>query len=63
MDKKEHKGGLLKNEEIEKELQVKGNPAEKGHSYIGSQDTGDSGKRERGSEVQREDGQGPQQPG
>ncbi|MDB5197748.1 MAG: hypothetical protein JWP88_2119 [Flaviaesturariibacter sp.] len=55
---KENKGGLLSNEQIEKDLETRGkNAAPVG--YQGSQDTGDTGKRELGTPVQQQDGGAP----
>lgn len=56
MAKKENKGGVLSNEQIEQDNKVKGKTDEKGRSYVGSQDTGDDIVRSLGNEVQRNDG-------
>jgi hypothetical protein len=56
MAKKENKGGVLSNEQIEQDNKVKGKTDEKGRSYVGSQDTGDDIVRPLGNEVQRNDG-------
>jgi hypothetical protein len=56
MASKENKGGILTNEQVEADNRVKGKAGEKGRSYIGFQDTGDSKVRELGSEVQKRDG-------
>jgi hypothetical protein len=56
MAKKENKGGLLTDDQVERDNLVKGHGDEKNHSYIGMQDTGDSGVREKGSKVQQRDG-------
>jgi len=55
MSTKENKGGLLSNEQIENDLEAKG---QKGiaHNYRGSQDTGDSKLRQMGNKVQKQDG-------
>lgn len=52
---KENKGGLLSNEQVEKDLEVRGGDNTPG-GYHGSQDTGDGGKREEGTPVQQKDG-------
>jgi hypothetical protein len=55
MAKKEHKGGELTNEQVEQELaRTSTNGTEGG--YKGMQDTGDSVKRELGTDVQQRDG-------
>ncbi len=56
MAQKENKGDELTNEQIEQDLKAKGRNDQDGRSYRGSQDTGDTGKRELGSDVQRNDG-------
>ncbi|MBD0279604.1 MAG: hypothetical protein M3342_24690 [Bacteroidota bacterium] len=56
MAQKENKGGELTNEQIEQDLKAKGKNDQRGRSYSGSQDTGDTKKREYGSDVQRNDG-------
>lgn len=56
MANKENKGGNLRNEEVEKELQVRGGAEKTGRSYAGSQDTGDDTVRSLGTGVQRADG-------
>jgi hypothetical protein len=53
MNKKENKGGILTNEQIEQDLKVK---ASEKDGYRGMQDTGDQVLREEGSEVQKNDG-------
>ncbi len=58
MNRKEHKGGLRTNEEIEQELQRTGADQTKGRSYRGSQDTGDEIVREKGTDIQQQDGIG-----
>ena len=55
---KENKGGLLTNEQVEKDLENKGKNTQP-VGYQGSQDTGDSGKREWGTDVQKADGAPP----
>lgn len=57
MARKEHKGGILTNKQIEEELERTGNQPGS-QPYRGSQDNGDEVVRERGTEVQREDGAG-----
>lgn len=57
MNRKEHKGGILTNKQIEEELQRTGQNQED-QPYRGSQDNGDSVVRERGTEVQQNDGTG-----
>ena len=56
MERKENKGGRLKNEQIEKDLQAKGKASEKTDAYSGSQDTGDKIARQMGNKVQKADG-------
>jgi hypothetical protein len=56
MSQKENKGGLLTNEQIEQDHNAKGK-AENAGGYRGSQDTGDDGVRQMGTEVQQRDGQ------
>jgi hypothetical protein len=56
MAKKENRGGLLSNEQIEQDVKAKGK-ADLKTSYSGSQDTGDDGVRQLGAEVQQPDGQ------
>lgn len=60
MARKENKGGNLHNEDIEKELRTQGGEQKTGHSYTGSQDTGDNTVRPLGTEVQRNDGLAPE---
>ncbi|HVK96418.1 MAG TPA: hypothetical protein VM368_01315 [Flavisolibacter sp.] len=57
MDKKEKKGGILTNKDVEEDLKAK-NKAEDGNRYIGSQDTGDNTIRQMGNDVQKNDGIG-----
>lgn len=52
MARKEHKGGELTNEELNKDLKAKGNP-DQSNWYRGAQDTGDQKIRSLGTEVQR----------
>ncbi len=59
MSNKENKGGLLSNEQVEKDLEVKGKNNQEG-GYVGMQDTGDEGVRSLGSEVQQRDGLPPE---
>lgn len=56
MARKENKGGILKNDQIEQDLKAKGKASETGETYIGSQDTGDKDVRHMGNDVQRRDG-------
>jgi hypothetical protein len=56
MAQKENKGGILKNDQVEEDLQVKGRGDEKGEAYTGSQDTGDKKVRQLGTDVQQADG-------
>lgn len=56
MSRKENKGGLLSNEQIEQDLKAKGK-TENVNGYRGAQDTGDDGVRQFGTEVQKRDGQ------
>ena len=56
MAKKENKGGVLKNDQVEQDLKAKGKAAQDSEAYIGSQDTGDREVRQLGNEVQRADG-------
>lgn len=58
MERKEREGGLLRNEDIERELERTGANEAKSHGYRGIQDTGDDIIREQGTKVQREDGIG-----
>jgi hypothetical protein len=60
MAKKENKGGNLSNEDVEKELHIRGGGEKEGHSYRGAQDTGDATVRPVGTEVQRRDGLAPE---
>jgi len=60
MARKENKGGLLTNEQVERELQRTGGEEKGGRGYRGIQDTGDSTVRELGTEVQQEDGRPPE---
>ncbi|HEY1114216.1 MAG TPA: hypothetical protein VGE66_11675 [Chitinophagaceae bacterium] len=56
MARKENKGGILHNEDIERELQTRGGEGKTGRSYTGSQDTGDDTVRSLGTPVQQADG-------
>jgi len=58
MASKERKGGLLRNEDVERELERTGKNEQDARGYRGTQDTGDDGVRERGTEVQQQDGIG-----
>jgi|SRR5215204_7099145 len=60
MARKEKKGGILSNEDVEKELRVRGGDEKSGHSTRGTQDTGDTTVRSLGTEVQRRDGLAPE---
>jgi hypothetical protein len=53
MNKKENRGGILKNEQIEQDLKVKANDTD---GYRGMQDTGDQIVREEGTQIQKQDG-------
>lgn len=55
MAKKENKAGILTNEQVEKDNEVKGKSDQQGQN-IGTQDTGDATVRHLGNEVQRNDG-------
>ena len=55
MASKENKGGILSNEQVERDNQVKGKHTENGQ-YQGAQDTGDKDIRSMGTDVQRRDG-------
>jgi hypothetical protein len=56
MAKKEHKGGMLTNEEVERDNRARGKDAKGKPVYSGVQDTGDQKIRGKGSEVQKSDG-------
>jgi hypothetical protein len=56
MAKKEHKGGLLTNEEVERDNKIKGKIVDASGGYTGAQDTGDDKIRELGSETQKNGG-------
>lgn len=60
MTKKEHKGGILTNEEVEQEVQRTHSNDKGGSSYRGSQDTGEATVRSLGTPVQQEDGRPPE---
>lgn len=60
MAKKEKRGGILHNEDVEKELRTRGGGEKEGSSYRGSQDTGDDTVRGLGTPVQRNDGLAPE---
>jgi len=53
---KENKGGFLRNEQIEQDLQSRGAAQPAHHPYQGSQDTGDFMPRTEGNETQQRDG-------
>ena len=53
MDRKENKGGVLTNAQVEQDNSVKGKNE---GAYEGSQDTGDKLVRQNGSAVQQRDG-------
>jgi hypothetical protein len=61
MAKKENKGGLLSNEQIEKELERTGANEKGDGGYRGMQDTGEDIVRELGTPVQQSDGRPPEQ--
>jgi len=54
MATKENKGGILRNEQVENDLKAKGKIE---GPYEGAQDTGDKIVRQRGTAVQKRDGQ------
>ena len=56
MTKKENKGGILHNDQIEKDLKAKGRTTDSPDGYSGSQDNGDKVVREAGNDVQQRDG-------
>jgi hypothetical protein len=56
MAKKEHKGGILTNEEVERDNRAKGKDAKGNPGYSGMQDTGDQKIRGKGSKAQKNDG-------
>jgi hypothetical protein len=58
MASKERKGGMLRNEDIERELERTGANDRKDGHLRGTQDTGDQVVREQGTSVQRQDGTG-----
>lgn len=60
MAKKENKGGILTNEELEKELSRKGLDREGANSYVGLQDTGDRTVQPLCTQVQRRAGRAPE---
>jgi len=60
MARKENKGGLLSNEQVERELQRTGGNDKDGRGYRGLQDTGDTTVRDLGTQVQQEDGRPPE---
>ena len=53
---KENKGGVLKNDQVEQDLEVKGKAVADKQTYTGSQDTGDNVVRPMGTKVQQADG-------
>ena len=60
MSKKENKGGLLSNEQVEQEVQRTGAEEKSARGYRGTQDTGDETVRSLGTEVQQQDGRPPE---
>jgi hypothetical protein len=60
MDRKENKGGVLSNEQAEKDLKAKGTPETNAHPFHGSQDTGDFMPRREGTDTQQRDGFSPE---
>jgi len=56
MAPKENKGGILTNEQVEQDLNVKGKTNESETGHVGLQDTGDSKMRQFSTEVQRNEG-------
>ena len=63
MTEKENKGGVLKNEQVEQDLKVKGHTNEEETGHAGLQDTGDSTLRQIGTDVQRNEGLDPKDDG
>ncbi|RYZ48701.1 MAG: hypothetical protein EOO14_21760 [Chitinophagaceae bacterium] len=59
MDRKENKGGILTNEELEQDLKAKGRETGSNHPYSGAQDTGERTVRHMGTDVQKADGRPP----
>jgi hypothetical protein len=55
MAEKENKGGVLTNEQVERDLEVKGRPAKSDRNYVGSQDIGDD--KPRDSQTSRDHGE------
>jgi len=55
MAKKEHKGGLLTNEEVERDYKIKGKNPDGSGGYTGAQDTGEDKIQGLGSETQKKD--------
>lgn len=53
MAQKENRGGILTNEQVERDNKVKGKQE---GAYEGAQDTGDKMVRQRGTSVQQRDG-------
>ena len=60
MNKKENKGGILSNEQVEQELQRTGANDKDARGYRGMQDTGDQTVRDLGTDVQQQDGRPPE---
>jgi hypothetical protein len=60
MAKKENKGGVLTNEQVERDLEAKGRTPDNQNAYTGMQDTGDKTVRHLGNDVQRADGRPPE---
>lgn len=56
MARKEHKGGILTNEEIDRDNNAKGRDEKNNPGYSGMQDTGDQKIREKGGDVQKTGG-------
>lgn len=63
MAQKENKGGILKNDQIEEDLNAKVKLPESANAYRGAQDNGDSMVRPLGNAVQRADGRPPDEIG
>ena len=61
MAKKENKGGLLNNEQIEKELERTGANESGGRGHRGMQDTGEDIVRDMGTPVQQSNGRPPEE--
>ena len=56
MARKENKGGILTNEQVEQDLKAKQKADAGSETYVGSQDNGEKTVRHLGNDVQRADG-------